>query len=458
MKVSKLVIKNIGLIESMELPLDKPLIIFYGEIRQGKTTILNAVRWCFGGSFPADILRHGADEGAVALTFADGSTISREWYVARDKTTKARPITFVRGGLRVANPVDAIKQFLNPFLLNQNHLVEMGEPERKRFFAELFNVESPEENAKLANVIEKAKELRSKISGYGVIELTPVTLIDGTAIRQSIDSAKRQHSVNLDAVRSMLQKVRSDYATQCEFYRTETAKIGQKNSAFSDIQRLLNDDRATLARLEDEVEGYKARIIAREQWLKENPLAPSIAAPTPPDTAALEAKLSEQVDTTALETQFAEAAASQVRFDQYTANLKRQAQKQVEENQLAALEQEQKKIQNEKIARLKSLSESCGVPGLSFEEDGSFSFEGTSAGMLSTSQLMRLSSILSGTYPDGFGLDLIDRGESLGKSIFSFIKRAQAEEKTILATVVGEKPAAIPEHVGVFVVEHGKLV
>lgn len=78
--------------------------------------------------------------------------------------------------------------------------------------------------------------------------------------------------------------------------------------------------------------------------------------------------------------------------------------------------------------------------------------------MLSTSQLMRLSSILSGHYPDGFGLDLIDRGESLGKSIFSFIERAKAEEKTILATVVGEKPAAIPEHVGVFVVEQGKLV
>lgn len=71
--------------------------------------------------------------------------------------------------------------------------------------------------------------------------------------------------------------------------------------------------------------------------------------------------------------------------------------------------------------------------------------------------IMRLSSELSALYPEGFGLDLIDRGESLGKSIFEFVERAKREEKTIMATIVGEKPASVPENVGVFVVQDGKV-
>jgi hypothetical protein len=77
--------------------------------------------------------------------------------------------------------------------------------------------------------------------------------------------------------------------------------------------------------------------------------------------------------------------------------------------------------------------------------------------MLSTSQILKLSHELSALYPEGFGLDLIDRGESLGKSIFDFIEKAKREDKTILATIVGERPAQTPPEVGVFVVENGKV-
>src|SRR5208283_4244436 len=101
--------------------------------------------------------------------------------------------------------------------------------------------------------------------------------------------------------------------------------------------------------------------------------------------------------------------------------------------------------------------DTCGIKGLSFDETGNFIYQGTTAGMISDSQIMRLSSELSALYPEGFGIDLIDRGESLGRSIFEFVDRAKEENKTILATIVGERPAKIPANVGVFVVEDGKL-
>ena len=94
---------------------------------------------------------------------------------------------------------------------------------------------------------------------------------------------------------------------------------------------------------------------------------------------------------------------------------------------------------------------------MSFDENGSFLFEGSTPGMISTSQVMRLSEYLSELYPEGFGISLIDRGESLGKSVFDLVDRAKKDDRNILVTVVGEKPAKIPEDVGVFVVENGEL-
>jgi pantothenate kinase-related protein Tda10 len=43
MKVTKLVIKSIGKITDETIPLDRPLILFYGEIRQGKSIMATIV-------------------------------------------------------------------------------------------------------------------------------------------------------------------------------------------------------------------------------------------------------------------------------------------------------------------------------------------------------------------------------------------------------------------------------
>jgi hypothetical protein len=70
---------------------------------------------------------------------------------------------------------------------------------------------------------------------------------------------------------------------------------------------------------------------------------------------------------------------------------------------------------------------------------------------------MRLSDALSAKYPDGFGLSMIDRGESLGKSVLTLWEDAQSRAATVLVTVVGDKPATVPEQVGAYVVEAGTV-
>ena len=95
MKVKKLTVKNIGKIEYQEIKLDKPLNIFYGEIKAGKTTLaINSIKLLFGGSFSKDIIRHGEDEGFVKLEF-DNAMIKRRYRYSRNHEIKADPIEYL---------------------------------------------------------------------------------------------------------------------------------------------------------------------------------------------------------------------------------------------------------------------------------------------------------------------------------------------------------------------------
>lgn len=456
MKVLSLVIKNIGLIEDCTIAFDKPLILFFGDIQQGKTTILNAVRWCFGGAFPADILRHGTEEGFINLNLSDGS-ITRSFYTANDKTIKARAIKFVRGGVLVPQPVEEIKKFLNPFLLDQEFLKNKSELERKIFFIELFGLSTHELDTEYAKLDREASELRSKISGFGDISLVSVEPVNIDHLKHALQNARDNHAVVIQQRRDELAKRRTTYATLLETVRTANAEIQTHNAYYNNVASAKENQLKKIAQIEADLATARETLQLQERYLSENSVKDMISAPPAPETSLLEQSLSELPNTAELELKLSEAAATNVRYEQYQKDKSRLESKEAIARFLTEKENRQRQIKQERIEKLKSLSETAGIPGLSFTDDGAFSYEGTSAGMLSTSQVMKLSSSLSAKYPAGFGLELIDRGESLGKSIFDFVNKAKTEEKTILATIVGERPATVPEHVGVFVVEQGKV-
>ena len=425
MKVLKLIISNIGMISREEIVLNKPLLIFYGEVRQGKTTILNAVRWVTGGNFPDDIIKHGENEASITLEL-DGGIISRSWYRNKEGATASRPLTFIKNGKPVPSPFNEIKRLLNPFLLDQDYMVKMGEADRRRFFSELFAVDTTELDKEIFNAEKDATSLRSKLTGYGEIDTTVVEPVDEEKIRAEINAITAANNAAIENHQKTVDAINEQNGI---YDRGVGAKKAQ--------EELIESLKKQLAEAEDKLSNINA-------WFAKNTRKD---VPPPPPLA----------DTSKLEQQLSQAAAQNVRAEQCKANLKRKTQKDTDESALKALEKTLRDKRAAKVAKLKEISESCPVKGLVFAEDGSFTYEGTQSQMLSTSQLMKLSHELSSLYPEGLGIELLDRGESLGKSIFTFVERANRENKTILATVVGEKPATIPENVGVFVVENGKV-
>ena len=425
MKVKKLTIKNIGIIEDIEIPANQPLILFYGEICQGKTTILNAVRWACGGQFPADIIRHGATEAYVALE-TDSGSIRREWYVGKDGETKAREVTFIRDGKVVKRPVDEIKRFLNPFLLDQDHLRKMGETERGAYFINLFGVDTSSIDKALTLNEGNARELRAKIKGYGDIDLALVERVDVGVLRNELKDIREKHDGETEAIR-----VRNrEKEKQNRSIREAESELGKCNQEIEDTKILL--------------ERLMERKAVEEQFLVDHKIKTFLVLPNPPDTSATEKAIDDGI-------------AANVRHEQYLKNLERDKQRKADQHSLSTIELTTKNMREERAKKIMEVNQNCPIKGLEFKEDGTFTYQGTSAGMLSGSHVMKLSSELSALYPEGLGLDLIDRAESLGKSIFTFIERAQKEKKTILATIVGEKPTKVPENVGVFVVENGKI-
>jgi DNA repair ATPase RecN len=426
MKVTKLIIKNIGMISSEVIQLNKPLILFYGEIRQGKSTILNAVRWVCGAKWPSDIIKHGEKEGSIQLEFA-GGCVSRSWYrSARSKETIAREISFVKDGKPVTRPAQAIQSLLNPFLINQNYLTEMGEADRKKFFTELFAVDTTALDTEMAAANKKASELRAALTAYGDIDLTVYEAVDTSALK------------------SQLNAIRADYDQAVESINAENAKITDANATVARGVAALQQAKNAILELEQKLADAKANAEKVAAWLSSHTKCELLPMPS-------------RLDTSALEAQIENSTAQNVRAEQYVKNKVTASKRDQQQAELKALEDRQRAIKAEKTAKLTAITDESGVKGLKFTDDGDFTYGGTTASMLSTSEIMRLSSDLSSLYPDGFGLDLIDRGESLGASIFELVDRAKSDDLTILATVVGERPAKTPPEIGVFVVKNGKL-
>jgi DNA repair exonuclease SbcCD ATPase subunit len=460
MKANKLTIENIGMIEKEVIPINNSLIIFYGEIRQGKTTILNAVRWVLGGGFPEDIIRHGQQSASIQLeAVQDGKpvVIRREWYIGKDGTVKAREIQYTISGQVQQKPVQKLQAFLNPFMLDQNHFANMNELARSRYLVDLFGVDTSEEDSAIAEAAREAQELRAKIKGYGEIDLTQVPETDTESLKKQLADRRAKHAESVNVARQELAALQKDYNAnvavidkQAEAVRTHNAKVARLNAENREEQSEIDELQARIARLNQSIE-------VRSTWLIDNPAQTEPARPAPLETSAIDARINAIADTADLETAINAATANEVRREQYVKNVARAEARDADNKKVLDLDRKKDRLRDAKIAKLKSVNETCGVPGLEFNECGSFTFEGSTPGMISTSQSMRLSEYLSALYPEGFSLSLIDRGESLGKSVFDLVDRAKKDDKTILVTVVGEKPAVTPVDVGVFVVENGKL-
>lgn len=444
MIVKKLTVHNIGAISHEEIIFEKPLNLFYGQIKVGKTTLaITSIKLLFGGSYPKNILRNDTNEGYVELVF-NNAKIKRSFYVDRKFETKARPIEFYMNNSKVQKPADAIQKILNPFLLDQDFLLKKTGLERQRYFVELFGVDTSELDKELLEKTDTARDLRANIKAFGEIVISPIEkpVVENLKMQKNAIELKNLEirEVYVDAL-AVERKSVDEYNYDVKYHNDLV------DNAFLDIKTLDIEIKDTVLLLSK----LKVRYQEKVEWLDD-----------PKNQKKEPIKFNEPekpifIETVEIEEQISDAKANEILYTQYQDALRKQKEKDYHTGLLRENEARSTKIREEKIKKLAEISETIGVKDLKFNYDGNAIYQGTHMDMLSTSQLIQLKSDCQALYPNELGIELLDKAESLGHSIFDYVGKATKNDLTILATIVGEKPANIPENIGVFVVEDGEI-
>ena len=87
--LNRLILNNIRSIKDVELTFEKCAVrVTYGEPKE-TTAILYATNWLMGKTYPADILKSGANTGYIQLEY-DDVVIRKDFYKSNGTTVNKR--------------------------------------------------------------------------------------------------------------------------------------------------------------------------------------------------------------------------------------------------------------------------------------------------------------------------------------------------------------------------------
>lgn len=154
--LKQLLIKNIAIIESLDLSFQSGLTVITGESGSGKSILLDAISLAFGAKVsPRDILRAGCDRGQVELLFDIGSLKDhagfQEFLSAQgvtllpDETEILLSREFTAGGSRSRiNGVPVVREVLEhvrPWVIDlhgQHELTSLFQRDKQRLYLDAF--------------------------------------------------------------------------------------------------------------------------------------------------------------------------------------------------------------------------------------------------------------------------------------------------------------------------------
>src|SRR5512132_3966985 len=108
-------IRNLAVIEHVDVEFERGLNVLTGETGAGKSILVEAVGLLLGGRASADLVRTGEDLATVEAIFelpAAGSIEESEVVVRREITARGRSRAFIAGALATAAALKALSNRL----------------------------------------------------------------------------------------------------------------------------------------------------------------------------------------------------------------------------------------------------------------------------------------------------------------------------------------------------------
>ena len=146
--ITNLHIKNIGIIEDIELNLGKGLNVLTGETGAGKTLILNALGIISGGRFSKEMIRKGETNSFIEVCIYEPESefaIDGNIIISREINSNSRNMCKINGRMATVN-------------------------ELKEFMAQFIEIHGQNDNQNLLDIREHKKYLDGYI-GAPIVEL-----------------------------------------------------------------------------------------------------------------------------------------------------------------------------------------------------------------------------------------------------------------------------------------------
>lgn len=220
--LENLSIKNIALIDSLEINFSKGFNVLSGETGAGKSILINSISFLLGGKSSLDIIRHGAEEASVSGLFSisKNSENARQWLslhqinlendevlIRRCLKNNGRSIIWIEGVQVSRTELLDFTSFLIDIHGQHDHQSLFKISEHRRFLDGFAGIENEVKTftkmyAELATLREKYtsmverekdKKEREELLKFAIEEIEKAKLKDGEEEKLKEEEARLSH-------------------------------------------------------------------------------------------------------------------------------------------------------------------------------------------------------------------------------------------------------------------------
>src|SRR5215213_9520397 len=243
-------IRNLAVIEQVQVEFEPGLNVLTGETGAGKSVLVEAVGLLLGGRASSDLVRTGADVAQVEAQFQDGDT---EVVLRRDVTAQGRSRAFVNGSLVTAGALREFSDRLVELHGQHEHQILMDPESHLTLLDTYAGLEN--DLAGVGEAFSKLQALKTELRALQLDERQKAARVDLLAFqRDEIARARIQpdEDEELTATRQVLVNAEKRQRLSGEAYAALYESDGAVLGALTAIWRRLGD----LAALDPRVAPY----------------------------------------------------------------------------------------------------------------------------------------------------------------------------------------------------------
>jgi DNA repair protein RecN (Recombination protein N) len=243
-------IRNLAVIEQVQVEFEPGLNVLTGETGAGKSVLVEAVGLLLGGRASSDLVRTGADVAQVEAQFQDGDT---EVVLRRDVTAQGRSRAFVNGSLVTAGALREFSDGLIELHGQHEHQILMDPESHLTLLDTYAGLEN--DLAGVGEAFSKLQALKTELRALQLDERQKAARVDLlTFQRDEIARARIQpdEDEDLTATRQVLVNAEKLQRLSGEAYAALYESDGAVLGALTAIWRRLGD----LAALDPRVAPY----------------------------------------------------------------------------------------------------------------------------------------------------------------------------------------------------------